>query len=146
MMDMHLNTLRPRQNGCIFHKTFSIAFSWMKMYEFQLKCDCILFLRVHLTILVQIMGWHQQGDKPLSEPIMINLLTYKCVTRPQWVNSLGPSDTIWRWRSWSTLYQIMTCCLTAPSHYLNQCWLIISKVLWHSSESIILRRSEDANQ
>ena len=26
----------------------------------------------------------------------------------------------------------MACCLTAPSHYLNQCWLIITKVLWHS--------------
>ena len=25
-------------------------------------------------------------------------------------------------------------CLTTPSHYLNQCWLIISEVLWHSSE------------
>ena len=32
----------------------------------------------------------------------------------------------------------MACCLTAPSHYLNQCWLIISKVLWHSSEDIIV--------
>ena len=28
----------------------------------------------------------------------------------------------------------MACCLTAPSHYLNQCWLIISKVSWHSFE------------
>ena len=29
----------------------------------------------------------------------------------------------------------MACCLTAPSHYLNQCWLIISSnVYWHSSE------------
>ena len=27
----------------------------------------------------------------------------------------------------------MACCLMAPSHYLSQCWLIISKVLWHSS-------------
>ena len=61
-------------------------------------------------------------------------------------NSLGPSDAIWRWRSWSTLVQVMTCCLTAPSHYLNQCWLIISKFLWHSSEDIILRRFEDTNQ
>ena len=26
----------------------------------------------------------------------------------------------------------MTCCLTAPSHYQNQCWLAISKTLWHS--------------
>ena len=29
----------------------------------------------------------------------------------------------------------MACCLTAPSHYLNRCWLLISKVLWHSLES-----------
>ena len=45
--------------------------------------------------------------------------------------SLGIGDAIWRWRSWSTLVQVMACCLTAPSHYLNQIWLIISKVLWH---------------
>ena len=29
----------------------------------------------------------------------------------------------------------MACCLTAPSHYLNQCWLIISEVLWHLPEN-----------
>ena len=61
------------------------------------------------------------------------------------LNSLWPSDAIWRWRSWSTLIQVMACCLTAPSHYLNQCWLIISKVLWLSSEDIIIR-FEDTNQ
>ena len=43
-------------------------------------------------------------------------------------NSLWASDAIWRHRSESTLAQVMACCLTAPSHYLNQCWLIISKV------------------
>ena len=47
-------------------------------------------------------------------------------------NSLRPSDTIWRHRSGSTLAQVMACCLTAPSHYLNQYWLIISEVLWDS--------------
>ena len=51
------------------------------------------------------------------------------------LNSLWPSDTIWRQRSGSTLAQAMACCLTAPSHYLNQCWLIISGVLWHSSDN-----------
>ena len=30
--------------------------------------------------------------------------------------------------------QVMACCLTAPSHYLNQGWLIISKFQRHSSE------------
>ena len=44
------------------------------------------------------------------------------------VNSLGPSDAIWRQKTGLTLAQVMACCLTAPSHYLNQCWLIISKV------------------
>ena len=43
----------------------------------------------------------------------------------------GLVTPIWRWRSWSALVKIMACCLAAPSHYLNQCWLIISKVLWH---------------
>ena len=47
-------------------------------------------------------------------------------------NSLWPGDAIWRHRSGSTLSQVMACCLTAPSHYLNQCWLIICEVLWHS--------------
>ena len=50
------------------------------------------------------------------------------------LNSSGPSDAIWRQRSGSTLAQVMACCLTASSHYLNQYWLIISKVQWHSTE------------
>ena len=46
-------------------------------------------------------------------------------------NSLWLSDAIWRQGSGSTLAQVMACCLTAPSHYLNQSWLIIIKVKWH---------------
>ena len=48
-----------------------------------------------------------------------------------WLDSLWPSDALWRKRSGSTLAHVMACCLTTPSHYLNQCWLIISKVQWH---------------
>ena len=48
------------------------------------------------------------------------------------VNSLWPSDTIWRHRSGSTWSHVMAWCLRAPSHYLNQCWLIIREVQWHS--------------
>ena len=53
----------------------------------------------------------------------------------KWLNSLWSSDVIWRQGSRSTLAQVMACCLTAPSHYLNQCWLMISEVLWHSPDS-----------
>ena len=31
----------------------------------------------------------------------------------------------------------MACCLTAPSHYLNQCWRIIKGVLWHSHKTVL---------
>ena len=61
----------------------------------------------------------------------------------QGVNSLGPSDAIWRQRSGSTLARVMACCLTAPSHYLNQCWLVISVVLWHSPEGNFRGNAQD---
>ena len=57
----------------------------------------------------------------------------------KYVNSFCPRDAIWQHRSGSTLAQVMACCLTAPSRYLNQCWLIISKVHWHSSEGNFTR-------
>ena len=44
-----------------------------------------------------------------------------------WVN-IGSDDK-------STLVQVMALCYVAQSHYLNQCWLIIDRVLWHSPES-----------
>ena len=38
-----------------------------------------------ILALVQIMAWHRPGDKSLSEPMMVSLLTHICVTRSQWV-------------------------------------------------------------
>ena len=44
------------------------------------------------------------------------------------LNLLWSSD-ICRHRTGSTLAEVMACCLEATSHYLNQYWLTISKVL-----------------
>ena len=41
----------------------------------------------NIPALVQIMTCHRPSNKPLSEPMMIILLTHTCVTRPQLVNS-----------------------------------------------------------
>ena len=60
-----------------------------------------------------------------------------------WFNSLWPSDAIWWYRRGSTLAQVMACCLMAPSHYLNQCWLIISEVLWHSPDGNFTWNAQD---
>ena len=68
------------------------------MFEYGLKFHWNLFLRVKLTIfrLGQIMAWRRPGDKPLSEPMMVSLLTHICVTWPQWVNNnlLNPSSNL----------------------------------------------------
>ena len=55
---------------------------------------------------------------------VINALKQNVLDMYTHVNSLWHSDAIWQLRSGSTLAQLMVCCLTAPSHYLNQCWLI----------------------
>ena len=59
------------------------------------------------------------------------------------VNSLWPSNVIWSQGSRSTLAQVMACCLMAPSHCLNQCWLIISEVLWYLPDSNFIENTSD---
>ena len=77
--------------AAISQTTFSIAFSWMKnvriLIEFSLKFGPKGPIN-NIPALVQIMAWRRPGDKPLSEPVMVSLLTHICVTRPQWVNTL----------------------------------------------------------
>ena len=83
-----LNTTRPRQNGRRFADgTFKSIF---------LNENVIISIKISMKLvpkgpinnnpaLVQIMAWRRSGDKPLSEPMMVSLLTHICVTWPQWV-------------------------------------------------------------
>ena len=59
------------------------------------------------------------------------------LTRDTWY-ILAPSDVKWHHRTLLTLVQVMACCLMAPSHYLNQCQLIINEVLWYSPRTTSL--------
>ena len=70
----------------------SNAFSWMKILEFRLKISLKFVPESpinNIPPLVQIMAWRRPGDKPLTEPMVVRLLTHICVTRPQWVNTSG---------------------------------------------------------
>ena len=149
---LSINTLRPRQNGRHFAEDIfkCIFLNENTSISIDISLKCVPEGRINnMPALVQIMAWRRLGDKPLSEPMMVSSLTDICVMRPQWVkwnggfilkfpfmlviyiyylNSLWPGDAIWRHGTRSTLTQVMACCLTAPSHYLNQCWLITSKV------------------
>ena len=44
------------------------------------------------------------------------------------------------WRH-KILAQVMACCHTSPSHYLNQCWLTIKGVSWHLPEDKFTTRT-----
>ena len=84
--------------------------------------------------------WYWQREIMHLKP-----LTTKRNWKKMWlcINSLWPSDVIWQQGSRSTLAQVMACCLTAPSHYLKQCWLMISGVLWHSPKSNFTENTQD---
>ena len=87
-----LNTLRPRQDGChfpddIFRCIFLNENIWIAInisLSFVPKGPID-----NIPALAQIMAWRRPGDKPLSETMMVILLTHICVTRPQWVKQQG---------------------------------------------------------
>ena len=79
----------------ITQSIFSSAFSWTKMYEYCLRFHWNFSPKVRIKdipALVQIMAWRQPGDKPLSEPIMVILLTHICIPRPQWLNTIHAAN------------------------------------------------------
>ena len=113
-----------------WQKLIMIFFSYRIWNKFNISCKCMSIIYPYYFVVRH--GSYTQPQRGPHQPI-------EC---PWWMNSLWPSDAIWRHRSRSTLSQIMTCCLTAPSHYLN-CWLLISEVLWQSSEYNFTGNAQD---
>ena len=62
-------------------------------------------------------------------------ILFLCTLTPYWVNWLWTNDAIWRRRYVSALVQVMAWCLTAPRHYLKQCWNTLGEVLRYSPKS-----------
>ena len=93
--------------AAVFQTVFSNRFSWMKIYEFRLKFHNFN----NIPALLQIMAWRRPGDKPLSELMMVSLLTHICVTQPHWFNAEIISIS-WRHHAKSEkncLYAIVCC-------------------------------------
>ena len=87
-----VNTLRPRQNcrhfaDNIFKCIFLNENEWIWL---MISLTFVPKVRINnIPALVWIMAWRRPGDKPLSIPRMVSLLTHICVTRPQWVNMMA---------------------------------------------------------
>ena len=77
--------------------------------------------------------------------VLISILTklasdYISISKPPSrasINSLWPGDSIHVYgnKDLGNIGQVMACCLMAPSHYLDQCWLLISEDPWYSPKS-----------
>ena len=83
------NTLRPRQSGRRFaDDTFKrIVLNENFKISSKISQDFVPKGPINnISVLVQIMAWRRPGDKPLSEPMVVSLLTHICVTRPQCYN------------------------------------------------------------
>ena len=86
-----INTLRPRQNGRHFADNIFKCIFLNENVWIPIKISLKLVPKGpinNIPALFQIMAWRRPGIKPLSEPMMVSLLTYICVTRPQWVKGI----------------------------------------------------------
>ena len=86
VINKYINTLRPRQNGRHFADDIFKCIFLNENVRISIKISLKFVPKDpinNIPALVQIMAWHRPGDKPLSEPMMVTLLTHICVTRPQ---------------------------------------------------------------
>ena len=91
LVNQHIfNTLRPRQDGCHFADDIFKCIFLNENVWIPIKISLKFIPKGpinNISELVQIMAWRRPGDKPLSEPMLVSLLTHICVTRPQWVKA-----------------------------------------------------------
>ena len=84
------NTLRPKQNCRNFPDDIfkCIFFNENIRISIEMSLKFVPVVPINNTpALVQILAWRQAGDKSLSKPMMVSLLTHLWVTLPQWVDT-----------------------------------------------------------
>ena len=85
-----VNTLRPRQDGRLFPDDIFKSIFFNENVQISIKISLTFVPKApinNIPALVQIMAWRRPGAKPLSETMVVRLLTHICVTRPQWVKN-----------------------------------------------------------
>ena len=93
-----VDTLRPRQNGRHFTDDIFKCIFMNENVWFPIKISLKFVpkgLIKNILALVPIMAWRRQGNKPLSEPMMVRLSTHICIPRPQWVKPLVQFESYW---------------------------------------------------
>ena len=123
-----VNTLRLRQNGRHFADDTYKRIFLKENVRISIKVSLKFVPKSaidNIPALFQIMAWRRPGDKPLSEAMMVSLLTHICVARPQWVNHgidyMGPC------LPWE---RITTTCTHSVSRNDRKCKYILCFLKW----------------
>ena len=116
------STLRSRQNGRHFADNIFKCILLNENVWIPIKISLNFVTKGpinNIPSLVQIMVWRRPGAKPLSEPMMVSLLTHICVTQPEWVN-----------QNWSKLTPFIlytqTECVMLTTLSLQKAWKVVS--------------------
>ena len=125
--------MRPRQDGRHFpDDNFKCIF---------LNEDVWIMIKISLNFvskdpinnipaLVQIMAWRRPGDKLLSEPMMVSLLTHICVTGPQCVNTSEGTPIIKiKWSDYSLIF-IMEILIPGKTVFILKRGPVLSVIIW----------------
>ena len=89
------------------------------------------------------MAWRPPGDKPLSESMMVSLVTYIGATRPRWVKV--PNIHLWYWQLKLEWYLFIKFHRNTYIHLWkgkcqikNICFKALSKFFFHAARLLIL--------
>ena len=110
------NTLRPRHKGRHFTDDVFKCIFFNENVWIALKISLKFVSKGPINNIpssVQIMAWRRPGRKPLSELMLVSLVTHICVTRPQWASMImlyrDGTQTIWGttcWNRWPNVEDI----------------------------------------
>ena len=123
-----------RELQYIFVMEIIILCTRLNIMQLVIKKGLIMILNIISKPMTPYVSCMHSLKQALNEDL------YQCsmsnnLTPEIFINSLWSIDAIWRHRSGSMLAHVMARCLTAPSHYMIQCWLVIKATLRHSPGS-----------
>ena len=100
--NLKINSL-CRESSCLLFRVYSVY--WTPMWSVRLYVFIVYYMYFFPLLSIWYHHYHQNWK--------VNTLWHE-------VNSLRPSDALWRHRYGSTLAATMACCLTTPSHRVTE--------------------------
>ena len=121
--DRHINEL-PLRLGLYWKVVSPLLMPYFALNSYFMVHSMLILFQEHVCVWEGRMNFGRPCHRLLRSPILVTLThEVRALHICQWTGS--------------SLLQIMACCLTAPSHYLNQCWLSVNWVIIASDNGLL---------